>query len=94
MAWFERGNQIPLACTGVYQLARTNNATSLAWQCDLHGYLQSTSDIKKYSGTPLLEIRVGKGLLLANELCYETGPADPIARRLLRNAVEYLREQK
>ncbi len=96
LAWFERGGRkLPIACSGVYQIAASRvGTTALASQCDIHGYLQKPSDIEKFSGTPLLEIRVGKGLLLASELCYEAGENDPIARRLLRNAIDYLQEQK
>jgi hypothetical protein len=96
LAWFEREERrLPIACAGVYQIAASRqDTTALASQCDIHGYLQKPSDIEKFSGTPLLEIRSGKGLLLASEFCYEAGRSDPIARRLLRNAIHYLQEQK
>jgi hypothetical protein len=96
LAWFERGDRrLPTACIGVYKIAASRkDATALASQCDIHGYLQKPGDIEKYCGTPLVEIRVGKGLLLASEFCYESGQKDPIARRLLRNAINYLQEQK
>lgn len=95
-AWFERGDRrLPIACAGVYQIAPARqDTTALASQCDFHGYLQQPSDINKFSGTPFLEIRSGKGLLLASEMCYETGRDDPIARRLLRNAIDYLQNHK
>ena len=89
IAWFERGDrQLPIACTGVYQTAALHKGiTILACQCDVHGYLNKTSDVAKISGTPLLEIQWGKGRLLASELCFESGESDPIARRLLYNAI-------
>ncbi len=96
MAWFERGGRrVPIACSGVYRIAAgAAHTTALASQCDIHGYLQKPSDLEKYLGAPLVEIRDGKGLLLASELCYEAGTNDPIAMRLLRNAVNYLEQQK
>jgi hypothetical protein len=96
LAWFERGERrLPIACSGVYRIAASReDTTALAAQCDIHGYLQKPSDIEKYCGTPLVEIRAGKGILLASELCYETGRRDPIARRLLRNAIDYLQAQE
>lgn len=92
IAWFDRGGrQLPVACTGVYQLAgsRTDIST-LADQCDLHGYLTSPSLVQKYSGAPLLEIRVGKGRLIASELNFDSAAVDPIAKRLLSNIVNDL----
>ena len=96
LAWFDRGGRrLPIACTGVYRIAASRkDTTALASQCDIHGYLQKPSDIEKYCGTPLLEIRVGKGILLASELCYESGQKDPIAGRLLRNAINYLQAHR
>jgi hypothetical protein len=40
----------------------------------------------------LLEIRQGKGRLLASEMSLEAGANDPIARRLLMNALHFLQE--
>jgi len=92
LAWFERGGrQLPLACTGVYQIAPANkDAIALACQCDLHGYLRKSTDVTKIGGAPLLEIQSGRGRLLASELCFESGKNDPIAQRLLMNCLYYL----
>ena len=92
LAWFERGDRrLPVACTGVYQLAADReDTTALACQLDLHGYLQKTSDLLKYGGAPLVEIRLGKGRVLASELYLEAGQDDPIARRLAMNLIGYL----
>jgi hypothetical protein len=91
LAWFERGGRrLPMACDGVYKIAERSDIIALASQCDIHAYLQKPSDIEKYTGTPLVEIRVGKGRLLASEFCFESGPSDPIARRLLSNVLHYL----
>ena len=94
LAWFNRSTRdLPVTCTGVYQTAANHpEVTALAWQCDIHGYLNNKLDIVQISGTPLLEIRQGKGRLLASEMSLETGADDPIARRLLMNALHFLQE--
>ena len=94
LAWFNRSTRdLPVACTGVYQTAANHpEVTALAWQCDIHGYLNNKLDIVQISGAPLLEIRQGKGRLLASEMSLETGADDPIARRLLMNALHFLQE--
>jgi len=94
LAWFERGRrQLPIACTGVFQTTPArDDVTALAWQCDIHGYLKKTSEVTRISGAPLVEIRSGRGRLLASELYLEAGKDDPIARRLLMNAIHYLNQ--
>jgi hypothetical protein len=94
LAWFERGGrQVPIACSGVYQVAANRkDTTALASQLDLHGYLRQTSQVVTIGGAPLVEIRIGKGRLLASELCLESGKDDPIARRLLANMIHYLEQ--
>jgi beta-galactosidase len=92
LSWFERGGRnLPIACTGVYQISSARHDTiALAQQCDIHAYLKNTSEIAKISGTPLLEIQSGKGCLIASEMNLESGEADPISRRLLSNIINYL----
>jgi beta-galactosidase len=96
LAWFERGGRrLPLACTGVYQIAPGSPDTvALAWQCDIHGYLKNPAEITKFSGSPLLEIQSGRGRLLASELCFESAQDDPIAHRLLMNSIGYLQDKQ
>ncbi|MGH7979796.1 MAG: hypothetical protein ACREE6_10510 [Limisphaerales bacterium] len=76
LAWFERGEgQLPIACTGVYQIAAAREDTmALACQCDFHGSLQNPTDVEKISGAPLAEIRLGNMLRVqelngASNLC-------------------------
>lgn len=92
LAWFERGGRnLPLACTGVYQIVDgREDISTLADQCDPHGYLNNPSEIEQDSGAPLVEIRLGKGRLLASELNLESDANDPIAKRLLSNLLNYL----
>lgn len=93
-AWFDRGGRrVPAACTGVYEIvAGRNDITALAGQCDLHGYLKTTSEITNYMGEPLVELQVGKGHLIASELNLEAGKSEPIAHRLLMNLIGYLEQ--
>ena len=92
LAWFERGErQLPIACAGIYHILNDDGDTvALAQQCDIHGYLKSTSAITKISGTPLVEIRIGAGRLLASEMECESGKTDPVAQRLLSNMIQYM----
>lgn len=95
MAWFDRGGRnLPLACTGVYQVTADRSDTiALAEECDIHGYLKTASDIAKYAGSPLVELRIGKGRLIASEINLEAGRTDPIARRLLTNLIASMTAQ-
>ncbi|HTV60983.1 MAG TPA: hypothetical protein VMH30_00285 [Verrucomicrobiae bacterium] len=92
MAWFDRGDRrLPIACSGVYQIVgRRDDTTALADQCDFHGYLQDPSEIIKYSGTPLLEIQIGRGCLIASEMNFASDGNDPISRRIFINIIKYL----
>jgi hypothetical protein len=92
LAWFEpEGRYLPLACTGVYRVKTgSEGLMCLADQCDIHAYLQRTSEITRYSGTPLVEIRAGKGVLISSEMNFAASENDPIARRLLANVIGYL----
>ena len=94
LAWFERGGcRLPLACRGVFQIPPAHpGIDGLAWQCDLHGYLEAPTDLNGISGYPLLEIHLGHGRLVASELSLETSNADPIARRVLMNIIGHLQE--
>jgi hypothetical protein len=90
-AWFEMGHgQIPYACSGTYEVNRDQpGVDTLAGQCDFH------SDIKpgtffKIAGAPIVEIHVSSGVVLASEMMYSARNADPIADRLLGNALAYL----
>lgn len=90
LAWWELGGgAIPQACRGSYQIdSSRNDIRSLADAIDFHGYLNSPADFVKVSGSPLLEIRMGKGRILASEMMLlEASPFDPIARRLFSNLI-------
>jgi beta-galactosidase len=93
LSWFERGaGNIPLACSGVYQVNRQPEITCLASTVDIHGYLRTPEDVVRVSGSPLVELRAGKGTILASEMLLEADSRDPIAGRLLSNLIHHLRD--
>lgn len=88
LAWWELGSgELPRVCRGTHQLTRgKNGAEALAEVVNTHGYLQQPSDFSEVSGTPLFEMQVGPGRMMACELMLlEAAPFDPIASRLLNN---------
>jgi hypothetical protein len=92
LSWFELGEgRIPRACQGVYQIVpRRADTCMLAEVVDIHGYLKTSADLAKYSGTPLVLLDAGKGRLIASEMMLAEAPQDPIAGRLLANLVRTL----
>lgn len=92
LAWFELGGgQVPRACRGVYQIEFGRDDTSmLAEVVDIHGYLKTPADLAKYSGTPLVQLKAGKGRVLVSEMMLFEASQDPIAGRLLSNLIKSL----
>ncbi len=92
LAWFELGGgRLPRACQGVYQIeSRRADTSMLAEVIDIHGYLRTSADLAKYSGTPLMQLDAGKGRLIASEMMLVEAPQDPIASRLLANLIKAL----
>jgi len=64
--------------------------SALAEVVDIHGYLNSHKDFLKISGSPLIELRLGKGRIVASEMMLLEAPPDPNAGRLLSNLITYL----
>ncbi|HEX4140040.1 MAG TPA: glycoside hydrolase family 2 TIM barrel-domain containing protein, partial [Candidatus Methylacidiphilales bacterium] len=95
MSWFELGEgHLPNACTGYYTINRgRDDVTALADHCDIHGYLKKKGpDLKAISGSPLVEIDLGKGAILSSEMDLEAAPNDPVAKRLVCNLLAELRK--
>jgi len=93
LAWWELGSdELPRVCQGSHQLTSgKNGAEPLAEVVNVHGYFKQPSDYNRVSGTPLFEIRIGAGRLMACELMLlEAEPFDPIAGRLLNNLLSEL----
>jgi len=96
MAWFEMGpDQAPYACDGTYRIDdRRDDVSALAAECDVHGYLKKPQDVVNLSGAPLVEIRLGKGVVLASEMMLSAKKKDPIASRLLGNFIRFIVSDK
>jgi len=55
-----------------------------------HGYLSQPSEVKKYRGSPLFQIRLGKGRVVVSSLRLAE---DPLAHRLHYNLIRYLNQE-
>jgi hypothetical protein len=96
MAWFadEGSRAVPMACNAVYQIKRDNkNVRELAESVRIHAYLNKPSDVLQYSGAPIVEIKDGKGLIIASEMRLKAGKDDPIAQRLFTNMLSAIQEK-
>ena len=92
LSWFAcEGRGIPRACTGTYNVNKEReDVVVLAEAIDIHGYLKTPQDVIQISGSPLLELRLGRGLVIASEMVLEAAAADPVAGRLFRNLIRRL----
>jgi hypothetical protein len=90
-SWFQMGERaLPYACSGTYETDRTQPGTAtLALQCTIHPDLKKAEYFKE-AGAPIVEIRLGKGTVLASEMMLSAKEKDPIAGRLLRNMLQSL----
>jgi hypothetical protein len=90
LSWFDMGrDNIPKACSGTYTVNwLRNDLTVLAYCIDRHGYLKRPEQMSEYGGSPLLQIQLGKGTLIASEM--ELDSEDPVAKRLLGNLLGLL----
>ncbi|HEY8967285.1 MAG TPA: glycoside hydrolase family 2 TIM barrel-domain containing protein, partial [Candidatus Methylacidiphilales bacterium] len=78
LAWFEDGSKNPQACEGVHELRKGSDDISvLAEFCDFHNYLQTSEEVRRHSGTPLFEARLGRGLVIVSEMNWNAGTEDP-----------------
>ena len=97
LAWFEQGERkTPIACTGTWEVNRENSeATPIAHQCDFHTEILFGPEIQKpffkIAGAPIVEISMGKGKILASEMALSAKDKDPIAGRLMRNMLEFIK---
>lgn len=96
LSWFELGPKTtPLACTGTWEVNRERpEVQPLAHQCDFHTQILFGPDQQmpffKIAGSPLVEIRLGKGTIIASEMVLSAKDRDPIAGRLLSNLLKTL----
>ena len=96
LSWFELGSKTtPLACTGTWEVNRARpEVETLAHQCDFHGDTlfgpETRIQFFKIAGAPLVEIHIGKGIVIASEMVLFAKDRDPIASRLLSNLLKHL----
>lgn len=90
--WQQKENQLPRACRRSYRLKNAKNTMSLSTYLRPHTDLGSNKQDYLYemSGTPLLEIKEGKGRMIASEMETNMGNQDPIAAKLLINLLQDL----
>ena len=76
LAWFRvEPGKSAYACAGVYALAPGGrDAAALADFCELHAYLSKPQDVLKYTGTPLVEARLGELATVEAELATAPDP--------------------
>lgn len=90
-AWFEMGKgNLPYACGGTYEVDRSNpGVATLASECKFHPDIPP-GEFFKWAGSPIVEISLGKGTILVNEMMLSAREQDPVARRLLNNMLRSL----
>ena len=93
-SWFEMGGRnLPYACSGSYEVDRSQpGVATLANESKLRPDNPPGAFFKN-AGSPLVELRLGKGVILASEMMLSAKDRDPIAARLLRNLLNYPRRQ-
>jgi hypothetical protein len=98
LSWFELGPKTtPLACIGTWEVNRERpEVDTLAHQCDFHTEIlfgpEQQRPFFNIAGAPLVEIRLGKGRIIASEMVLSAKDRDPIAERLLKNLLNTLNE--
>lgn len=92
LCWFQASaGAVPRACRGVYRLnSARSDAIAFVEVFDRHGYLKKTEDVVHISGSPLVELRSGGGLVMGCEMMLEAADRDPIAARLLTNLLKHI----
>lgn len=89
IAWFTDSTNVPFVATGRYAVDRFNpNVRVLAEALQFHGYMAKPEHYRRIGGTPLLEVRVGKGLIRLSQMRYDAIEFDPIAARLISNILK------
>ncbi len=89
--WNVQPGTTPLACRRSFRLERIERVHALATYLQVHWYLSNPQkQVDELGGSPLFEAAVGKGRLLVCEMMVEAAPRDPIAARLLVNAIACL----
>ncbi len=91
--WQPHREKYPTVCRRSYRLAGSANALQLATFLKVHSYLgDKEKQLKEFGGTPLVQFKVGSGVIISSELELNSGITDPIAARTLTNMVRMLME--
>jgi hypothetical protein len=92
LSWFEMGpGEVPYACSGRWMIDRARDDVSApAHQVDFHSPTPTRDTIHQYAGAPIVEIRLGKGVIIASEMMLSAKDKDPVAGRLLTNMLNWI----
>jgi len=90
--WQQEGREKPRACQRSFRLKNLDETTELCTYLRPHTDLGENKQqyFHEMSGTPLLEIREGKGRIIASEMETNMGVKDPVAAKLLINMIHEL----
>jgi len=91
LSWFELGPTcVPRACSGTYEVDRSRpEVATLAHECMLHPAVPP-GRFPAIAGAPIVQIQLGKGVILASEMLLQAQDRDPVPARLLRNLLAIL----
>jgi hypothetical protein len=85
--WNGDSQKGPRICDRMFQWNDSENI-KLIGECIVpHGYLNSPSDVKKYRGSPVFEIKIESGRMIISSLCLAN---DPIAHKFYHNLIDSL----
>ena len=93
LAWWQQaGREKPRVCRRSFRLKTHDGIIELANYLRPHVYLSKPEEqLKEMSGSPLLQIKEKKGIIIASEMEVNMGVNDPIAARLLMNLINTLK---
>ncbi len=87
MRWLDAmPGDVVRCCRTAYQFPDTPGITKHAVHINPHGYIPADAVLKQYSW-PMFEVASGQGRALVSSIVLAD---DPVAKRMLRNALEYL----
>jgi len=92
LSWWEIDeNTRPRACRRSFRFRRSIGETELCTYLRPHVYVGNPEEeLPTMSGSPLIELTVSKGKIIASEMELNVGDKNPVAARLLKNIIEYL----
>lgn len=90
--WQPKGREIPFVCRRSFRLKNENGISQLCTYLRPHTDLGNDpqSYLEEMGGSPLLEFKNKKGLLIASELELNQSISDPIAAKVFCNLIHFL----